>query len=166
VEVVSSPGSLTPAEYRHTFLREYRASLPDFALVPILFLYGLIFGNLFWDLVVGILVYVAFIVLVFPFVLWKIRPGSATARTIVLDDKGISIFNNSFVRQEEWARFSRSKERSEYFTLQLKNRKPSIIILKRLFDGPNDDADLRALLKAHTNAALHERNDDGTKSSQ
>lgn len=164
MEVVSSPGTLTPAEYRHTVRREYRASLPDFALVPILFLYGLIFGDLFWDLVVGILIYVAFIVLVYPYVLWKIRPGSATARTIVIDDKGISIFNNSFVRQEEWARFSRSKERSAYFALQLKNRKPSIIILKRLFEGPNDDSDIRVLLRAHTKATLGDHVDDGSPS--
>lgn len=164
MEVISSPGKWTPAEYRHMVRREYRLRLPDLAVVPILFLYGIIFGNLLWCLVVGILVYLVCVLVLFPNVQWKRRPDFAEARTIAIDEHGISIASNSVTRKEQWASCSGSKEGGAYYVLQLRNRKPSIIILKRFFEGP-DELKLRALLRAHTEATLRVRGNDGSPSS-
>jgi type IV secretory pathway TrbD component len=143
VEVVSSSGTWTRMEFMHVQRREY------LVLVVSLLLYGVIFGNLLWCLAFGLLVYAVAVMGVLPFALWKKTPSLREPRTLTVDDNGITIVAASFSRVDEWTAISGSKERSEYFVLRKKNGGRSIIILKRFFNGPNDDDLLRTLLKAN-----------------
>jgi hypothetical protein len=142
--------------------REHRLRRSELVFVVVLILYGVIFGDLIWCLVVGILVYLAFILLVAPHVLWKKTLGVDETRRIIVDDDGITIVFGSSTRHEGWEQFSGLKERRGYFALQKRNRDPSTIILKRFFVGPSDEDNLRTLLRAKVTSSNLNRFHDGS----
>jgi hypothetical protein len=159
VESVSASGKWTPREFRRVQRREYRVGWHELVLIAGLLVYGWIFGYLVWDLVVGIVVYAIFVLIVSPFALWRLRRDFSEERAITLNDVGVSVVSKSMTRKEEWANYKGTKERSEHYALQKTSHRPATIILKRFFVG--QEAELRAILRAHTNVHFRDVSDSG-----
>jgi hypothetical protein len=156
MEAVSSSGSWTRREFVRVQRRELRIRRTGIVLLAVLLVYGLIFGYLIWCLVVGVAIYAISVLIIIPLILWKRSPGANEERTITVSDLGISVVSQTTSRNENWGSYKRSIERREYYALQKIDHQPSTIILKRFFIAGGDEAPLRALLKAHTNAQLRE----------
>lgn len=104
---------------------------------------------------VGIIVAMSFWIL--PARIWSQGIGIQESYHSTINDDGVRVTSESLELFVDWNRFHRSREIAEFSFLRPKRSLYSTPVRKSTFTSPQDQADFRSLLRAHTVTTL-ERN--------
>jgi hypothetical protein len=159
VEKVSFETKWTRSEYIHARWREYRFRARDAAFFVAIALMGWGVNHLLWIMIGGVIFWVVVYYIGTPYRVWNHLVQATDNETVTFAGDGISVTGVTPAGHITWDSFSKSKEKSTYYTILRVDRRESVIIPKHFLKSSSDELMFRSILRAHTASDLLESSD-------